>query len=278
MLKAKNAKVIAGVVVSRLGLGGVNFDKTFPLARIGLVLGTGWGSSLKLEDQREGNLKDLPGFETLGELEGHDRRLVFGKVEDKNVLALRGRVHLNEGHTPDIPEMVRLQTEILLQLGVEKLIVTSAVGSLSSHIKVGDIGVVKSFLTLFAPPMPLWGGEFCSPEDTLGMGLANLANKICRRSDLNLSSHMVTYAMVRGPHFESRKTDKEVLRHNGADVVGMSTLPEACVAALYGVKVIGLGFVTNTASEVHSHEENLARAEQNKEKLSLLLKNLITTL
>lgn len=272
------AKTVAGIAVNRLGLGGVSFGPTFPLSRIGLVLGTGWGDSLKPDGQREVNLKDLPGFETLGELEGHDRCLVLGNVGNKQILALRGRVHLNEGHTPDIPEMVRLQTEMLLQLGVEKLIVTSAVGSLNSHVGAGDLVIVKSFLTLFAPPMPLWGGEFCSPEDALDISLASSVSRICRNGSLHIVSHFVTHAMVRGPFFESRKIDKDILRSLGADVVGMSMLPEACVAALFGAKVIGLGFVTNTASEVHSHEANMARVKQEKEKLSLLLKNLVAEL
>ena len=250
----------------------------FSQIRLGLILGTGWGDALELDNLLEINFKDIPGFETLGTLEGHQRFVATGHIAGKAVVALRGRVHLNEDHLWHVPEMVRLQTEMLLQLGVKTLIVTSAVGSLTSHIRVGDIAIVKSFLTLFAPPPPLWGGEFCSPEDTVDSSLTTLTSRICRNRDLGLASHFVTHAMVRGPHFESRKTDKRVLRELGADVVGMSMLPEACVAALYGVKVIGLGFVTNTASEMHSHEKNIARGREKKEKLALFLKNLINEL
>jgi purine nucleoside phosphorylase len=72
----------------------------------------------------------------------------------------------------------------------------------------------------------------------------------------------VGHVMVRGPFFEGRRYDKKLLAASGASMVGMSILPETCVAALYpGTRVLALCFVTNTAVEEHSHEENLARAK-----------------
>ncbi len=238
----------------------------------GLVLGTGWGDTLKLEQSRSVSLDKVPGFESLGSLEGHARSLVYGTIAGKNVLALRGRVHLNESPSGDaLPKMVRLQVEALFQLGVRNLVITSAVGSLTKGIGVGDLVVVDGFLTVFAPPMPLWAGEFCSPEDMLDEGLQTLAHAAAR----DIRTHKGCYAMVRGPFFEGRKYDKQFIRDSGASVVGMSMLPEACIAALYNVKTLGLSFVTNNHLEEHSHEENLARAKLNSQKLGGFLCNVI---
>lgn len=236
---------------------------------IGFVLGTGWGDVLEFDNAVEIPFGEIPGFGDLAALEGHARRLVIGTLGGKPVVALRGRVHLNEVPCdPSVARMVRLQTEMLLQLGVQTLIVTSAVGSLRGALEVGQIAVVDGFVTLYAPEMPMWAGEFVSPDDTLDMGLRVIAHEV--RGDLVTKT--VGHVMVRGPFFEGRKYDKallakgfltkESLAATGAGVVGMSMLPEACIAALYGAKVLGLGFVTNDDVAEHSHDENQRRARE----------------
>ncbi|MEK7516849.1 MAG: purine-nucleoside phosphorylase [Patescibacteria group bacterium] len=243
---------------------------------IGLVLGTGWGDVLDIKDSAEIPFGDIPGFERLGTLRGHNRRVVYGRLNGGPVLALRGRVHLNEApHDPAIPTMVRLQIEMLLQLGVKTLLLTSAVGSLRREVQVGDIIFADGFITLFAPQMPLWAGEFCSPEDALDEKLGNIAFE--ERGDLHVRTG--GHAMVLGPFFEGRKYDKAILQNTGASVVGMSILPEACIAALYDeVRVLALCFVTNTAHEAHSHEENLARAKKSQQLLGAYLARIVSRL
>lgn len=243
---------------------------------IGLVLGTGWGDALNVEDSQEMSFSDIIGFESLGKLKGHARRLVYGKIAGREVLALRGRVHLNEGHGEDTVRMVRLQTEMLFQMGVDTLIVTSAVGSLVPRLPVGNIAVVRSFITGHAPAMPMYVGEFYSPEDMLDDKLNDLAMLTCHDTKLNYG--FAVHVMVRGPFFEGRKNDKRIFREEGADVIGMSMLPEACVASVYGVKVIGLSFITNDAVEEHSHEENVARVKESQAKLGVLLTDLVRRL
>ena len=244
-----------------------------------IILGTGWGDALDLEVIHEIPFSYLSQFESLGQLEGHSRKLIYGKLNDKKVLVLSGRVHLNEDPTNlEIPKMVRLQVEMLFHLGVKNLIVTNAAGSLSCDIKVGDLVVADGFLTLNSPAMPLWAGEFCSPEDALDLELRKLA--IESAAGL-VDVHQGGYAMVRGPFFEGRKYDKAVLRNNGASTVGMSTLPEACIASLYkneGVKMLAVSFITNTDSEDHSHEENLARVKASAGKLSQFIERIVAKL
>lgn len=236
---------------------------------IGLILGTGWGDVLSIEEKASIPFTDIPGFSSLGSLAGHARRLMIGKLSGKEVTVLKGRVHLNEApDNPDIAKMVRLQVEMLFQLGVRQLIITSAVGSLRGALEVGEIAVVDSFVTVFAPAMPLWAGEFCSPEDALSSRLREIAH--AERGELVTKE--VGHVMLRGPFFEGRKHDKALLAGTGAGVVGMSMLPEVCVAALYDVETLGLGFVTNDDVAKHSHEENLARAAA----ASALLGNFLT--
>ena len=226
---------------------------------IGLILGTGWGDVLEINYAQEIPLMAIPGFSNLETLEGHKRSLIIGYVEGKRVLVLSGRIHLNEAPCDqNLVKMVRLQTEMLFQLGVKTLITTSAVGSLNSSICVGDVTIIDGLVTLFAPEMPLWAGEFISPEDTINQELINIAQEESGSIRTSTAGH----AMVRGPFFEGRKYDKNILADTGAKVVGMSILPDACVTALYGAKMLALCFVTNNTFSIHSHEENVVRARK----------------
>ena len=237
-------------------------------AKIALVLGTGWGDAIQLQGVKSVPFTQIPGFAELGDLTGHARRAECGMLAGKKVVILRGRIHLNEAPCDQkLAEMVRLQIEMLAKLGVEKIILTAAVGALNKGAKgtpyqVGDICVVDGFATLFAPDMPLFAGEFCSPEDALDPDLAEIALTAAGETTPKLLAHHGGYAMVRGPFFEGRKYDKPTLSATGARVVGMSTLPETCIAALYGIKVLAVSFVTNDDLAVHSHESNLARAKE----------------
>lgn len=249
--------------------------KEYELPSIGIILGTGWGDTLTLHDKRSVSLKNVRWFELIPDLEGHAREIAYGMIGKIPVLALRGRIHLNE-ESPihgNPSWLVRLQIELFFRLGVRTLIVTSAVGSLDRKIKVGDVVAVNGFITVFAPPMPLYGGEFVSPEDSLDGMLRQCAFQSGNASALTM--HSAGHVMLRGPFFEGRIYDKKYLRKTGAKIVGMSMLPEACVAALYDAKVLALGFVTNDAVETHSHEENISRAKQSTEKLGNLLDGVV---
>ncbi len=229
---------------------------------VGLILGTGWGDVLAFDHDRKVSFAEIPGFGSLESLEGHARQVVCGTLAGRSVVALRGRIHLNERPAdPGIYAMARLQVEMLIHLGVKKFILTCAAGSLTRDVSVGDIVLINGFVTLFAPEMPLFAGEFCSPEDAIDQELLDAVSAAAQRG-LPVAIRRGGHVMLRGPFFEGRKFDKGLLADTGAAVVGMSVLPEACVAALYsGVRVLPLAFITNSASEEHSHEENLRRAK-----------------
>lgn len=268
------AKTAAAYLRKQLGIESVD---------TGLVLGTGWGNTLQLDNARSIPFIDIPGFENLiafGEIEGHSRTVLYGTLDGKPVIALKGRVHLNESPGPIPALLVRLQVQMLMELGVRQLIVTSAVGALVEHIHVHDVVIIDGFVTLFAPPMPLFSGEFISPEDALDNGLMGLTYRIggdLSEEDFEVGVDLGGHVMVRGPFFEGRKYDKAFLASTGASVVGMSALPEATIAALYpDAKVLCLGFVTNSAFEEHSHETNQDRARESEETLGLLLRRIVT--
>lgn len=247
---------------------------------IGLILGTGWGDSLNIETEISIPFQDIPGFETLGNLKGHARKVLVGNFAGRQLIILQGRVHLNEAPAdPEIYKMVRLQTEMLFALGIKQLITTSAAGSLFRQprhrpnaddfpLAVGNVAVIDGFVTAYAPAMPLWAGEFYSPEDSISKRLNAIA---LNYKNEDLKCHPAGYLMVRGPFFEGRKYDKPLFAESGAGVIGMSTLPEACIASMCCGEFLGLSFVTNSDAEMHSHEENIRRAKAASQHLGSLL-------
>lgn len=255
--------------------------------RVALVLGTGWSAALPLENARQMFFSDIVGFdgiEHLTHIEGHSRIVVCGDLKGKNVIALQGRIHLNEDptHQADVMRMARLQIEMLLKLGVRRFILTNAAGSLKSEIEVGSVVMANSFVSLFAPAMPLFGGEFCAPQDRLSNSWRATALNAARGIQYEqvdwrpLTYHEGAYAMLRGPQFEGRGLDKKMLRDAGASVVGISTYPEMCVIATErDTEALCLSFVTNTDSETHSHEENQLRAKSKSSQLGDLLNTII---
>jgi len=256
---------------------------------LGIFAGTGWSGAIpNLKNEREMPFNEVMGLSTSKfSVEGHEKVIVAGEYHDKTVVILKGRTHLNEEPgNPKIFNDVRMETEILINLGIKKIISTSAVGSLprllhdglfTDSLEVGSIVVIDGLVTLYAPQLPLWAGEFCNPEDALSVKLQNIALKALKKS--NQPKLSGGHAMVLGPWFESRKYDKTILATSGASVVGMSLLPEAAIASLYDkVSVLGLCLVTNSPTEVHSHKINLARAHKQKEELQLFLKNLFNLL
>lgn len=266
-----------------------DLDSRFQLAddrvpKTAIILGTGWGDTITLEDERSITLHELPGFERLQTFLTRQCLLCHGCLNGHLVFVLRRRIHTNEvPNSVELADMVRLQIEMLCVLGVKTFVLTAAVGGLlrghalkDRRALTGTVCVIDGFVTLFAPDMPLYGGEFVSPEDTLDSNLRQMAMEVGREVDLDVFEG--GHVMVRGPFFEGRRYDKSFLARTGASVVGMSILPEACVAALYGARVLALGFVSNDDAEKHSDELVRQRAKNASDKLGALLEGIIPRL
>lgn len=197
--------------------------------------------------------------------------LSHGTLSGTTVCVLRNYFRLTDGapHEP-MRDHVRSQVEMLFGLGVESLIVMNEVEPLEgADLVPGQVVVVDGFCTLFAPDMPLYFGESCNPEAALRRH-GDLARSVVER----VTGRQCTggHVMVRGP---LRKYDNALLRATGASVVGTSMLPEAFIAALHEIPMIGLGIVKNTADGTRSDEESQRHAKEGESDLGDTLTALI---
>ncbi len=249
----------------RFGLSKTNAIET------GVVLGTGWGSQLQTDGSRVAPMNTMGAFTGLEVLDGHRRQFEIATVNDRPVLVLRGRIHMNEDtFNPNVRAMVRLQIEVMIRLGVKRFVLTSAVGGLTSEYRTGDLVFIRHFLSWGQEVFPLFPGEFKDPERCLCVPI----------EAITISDDLVTkgarHVFFRGTHFESR-TDKRNMASMGGHVVGMSLKPECAVAALHpGVKVVPLGYITNDNEEAPEHGVHLQRARDDAERLSRALNYFLT--
>ena len=194
---------------------------------------------------------------------GHRGAFHFGRVQGVPVLVLDGRLHLYEGHAP--AEVVRPVRAVGL-LGVRRLILTNASGGVRPSFRAGDLVRIVDHLNLLGvdplagPHDPRLGDRFVVLAGrSYDLGLAALAEEAAR--DLGLELHTGVYAGVHGPTFET-PAQVRMLRTLGADLVGMSTVPEVTAAAQLGMAVLALSLVANPAGVVQagmSAEEEVLR-------------------
>jgi len=226
-------------------------------APIGLILGSDWGRII------EGiKNKKATGFERVfgnkATVPGHSGKIISGTLYGKKVIILSGRFHTYEDYTTS--EVVKT-VKYLHRQGVKKIIITSAAGALNPKYNIGDLVVLNDLITLFCPS-PLGGAKFQNLSKPFNQSLINKAQVSALEADLSIQKGVYVYQ--RGPHFETF-ADKMALRFFGADVVGMSTVPEVIMANHLGMEVLGLSIVTNLAFIKHDHREVL-KAVKNKEK------------
>lgn len=219
------------------------------------ILGSGWKNVLaksKIE-------VEIPFSEWLGvdtSVPGHEGRLVIAQIGSSRVAVMSGRIHTYEGFSS---YQVTTPIRSLQLAGVQEMLVTSACGALNPKYAVGDFMLLTDLLTLFgALDNPLVGPQFIDMSDTFDKSLRKRTVKIFNSLDFPFQQGV--YCYYHGPNYET-PADKKALRILGADVVGMSTVPETLVARSLGMKVLGLAFVTNLAFVKHNHKEVVAKAE-----------------
>jgi purine-nucleoside phosphorylase len=234
---------------------------------VGLILGSGWGKIVStLADKKEVTFERV--FKQKTTVPGHQGKVVTGKIHNNKVIILS---HTYEGHTPtDAAKTVRF----LHKEGVKKVIITSASGGLNPKYRVGDLVILKDLITLFSQS-PLQGPNFQDLSRPFSEALQGLAVDSAKKNKIRFQKGV--YAYVRGPHFETF-SDKKALRILGADVVGMSTVPEVILANNLGMEVLGLSLVTNLAFVKHNHKEVLAAAQSQEEKLYKFINTLISSI
>lgn len=213
--------------------------------RVGIILGTGLGSvAEQITTEAVLPYEAIPHFPRSTAV-SHAGQLVCGQLQGLPVVAMEGRFHAYEGYSYT---QITFPVRVMKALGAELLLVSNACGGLNPHYAQGDIVVIEDHISLMNGN-PLIGVN----DDTLGprfpdmsapydRHLINAALEIARRE--NFAAHKGVYVGVTGPNLETR-AEYRFLRLIGADVVGMSTVPEVIVAAHAGLRVLGLSVVTD---------------------------------
>lgn len=227
--------------------------------RVALVLGSGLsGLADVAENATAIPFAELEGFPHLGQVAGHAGALVCGTLSDTDVVMFQGRVHQYQGASA---LGAAYPARLAAALGCEVLIVTNAAGGVSPHLNTGDIVLISDHLNLMGTnpltgwPGPEGGTPFVSMRDAYDPELRAIAYLAATEEGVVL--HDGVYAGLLGPSYE---TPAEVgyLTTVGADIVGMSTVPEVIAARALGLRVLGFSLVTNAAAgEGLSHAEVL---------------------
>ena len=212
---------------------------------IGIILGTGLGSTAQaIEIAAAVEYKDIPNF-PVSTVESHSGRLIFGKLSGKNVIAMQGRFHLYEGYTS---QEVTFPVRVMKALGVKILFVSNACGGLNPQFRRGDIMLITDHIN-FQGQNPLvgvndgrLGPRFPDMYDIYSRELIDLAYETAIENGIPIQKGV--YISVLGPNLETG-AEYRAMRVWGADVVGMSTVPEVIVARHAGLKVLGFSIVTD---------------------------------
>ena len=243
--------------------------------RVGIILGTGLGNlARQIENPGEMFYEDIPHFPR-STVESHAGKLISGRLSGKDVLAMEGRFHVYEGYSLD---QVTFPVRVMKALGAESLIVTNACGGMNPQYEKGDILLIEDHINLMGIN-PLIGPN----DESLGPRFPDMsmpydreillgAEAIALRESIRVQRGV--YVAVTGPCLETR-AEYRFLRNIGADVVGMSTVPEVIVAVHAGLRVLGMGVITDMclpdALEPAKIEEIIAVAGEAGPKLEKLI-------
>ncbi len=232
-----------------------------PVAAI--ILGSGLGGLAQaIEQPTTIPYQDIPGFRT-SSAKGHRGELIIGKLENRTVIAMAGRLHRYEGWSNDD---IAFPIQLMATLGADRLIVSNAAGGVSPKLSVGDIVVIRDHINWIGghsqrnrdivAPCPL--RQSAIYDETM----ASIALRVAVKEGFN--AFPGTYLATLGPTYETR-SEYRMMRRIGADVAGMSTVPEVLAAASINMRILGLSMVTNVANPdvavVADHGEVLAAGQ-----------------
>jgi purine-nucleoside phosphorylase len=213
--------------------------------KVGIILGTGLGPFVeRIEMEAEIEYESIPHFPS-STATSHRGRLICGKIDGVPVVAMEGRIHLYEGHAA---KMITLPVRVMRAMGAEWLIASNAVGGMNPNYQAGDIMVIEDHINLMTDN-PLigvnddrLGPRFPDMSEPYNLQMVDAALAIARKCDF--VAHKGVLVSVTGPNLETR-AEYRFLRLIGADVVGMSVIPEVITAVHCGLKVVGFSVVTD---------------------------------
>ena len=248
----------------------------------GIILGTGLGNlAMRIEKEVEIDYADIPLF-PLSTVEFHKGKLIYGNLAGKKVVALQGRFHAFEGYTM---QQITFPVRVMKLLGIRHLLISNAAGSMNPAMKSGSLMVIDDHINL-QPMNPLTGENdeglgprFPDMSRPYDVSLIEKIEKIAE--EMNLPLHKGVYVAVQGPNLETR-AEYRFLRGIGADVVGMSTVPEVIVANHMSLPVVAVSVITDECDPDNlkpiNIEEIIAIAGKAEVYLSALFEKLIEQL
>ncbi len=232
-------------------------------ADVGIVLGTGLGA---LAERIDADVvipyEELPHF-ARSTVETHAGKLILGVLEGKNVVAMQGRFHYYEGYSA---KEITFPIRVMKALGAETLVVSNACGGMNPQFKPGDVMLIEDHINMLGCN-PLIGVN----DDRLGPRFPDMCEPyskelIAKAQQVALDAGIMTqkgvYVAVAGPNLETR-AQYRFFRAIGADVVGMSTVPEVVVAVHAGMKVLGFSIITDMGLADALEPVNIERILQN---------------
>lgn len=211
---------------------------------VAIILGTGLGGIVdEMSEQQAIDYTDIPNF-PVSTVEGHQGKLIIGKLGHRHVMAMQGRFHFYEGYTM---QEVTFPVRVMKFLGIKKLIVSNAAGGMNPDFSIGDIMAINDHINtmpnpLIGPHDPEFGARFPDMSETYDKSLISKAHSIA--STMGVTLREGCYVGVTGPTLETPK-EYQYLRIIGGDAVGMSTVPECIVAHQMGIKLFAVSVITD---------------------------------
>ena len=220
-------------------------DKLTDTPSVGIVLGTGLGR-LAHEIQAEHTLSyaDIPHF-PVSTTETHDGKLIYGTLGNAKVLAMQGRFHAYEGYTM---QQITYPIRLMKLLGITTLYISNVSGSINTRYEKGDLVIIEDHLNLqtanplTGPNLDDFGPRFPDMSQPYDPNMMHRAWQIAKEEGYRI--HKGVYVAVNGPNLETR-AEYRFLRTLGADMVGMSTVPEVIVANHMGMEVLAVSIITD---------------------------------
>ena len=243
-----------------------------------IILGTGLGSLVnEITDEYEIGYETIPNF-PVSTVEGHSGKLIFGKLGNKDIMAMQGRFHFYEGYAMT---EVTFPVRVMRELGIQTLFVSNAAGGMNPAFEIGDLMIITDHINFF-PEHPLrgknipYGPRFPDMSEAYNKELIRKADAIATEKGIKVQHGI--YIGTQGPTYET-PAEYKMFRILGADAVGMSTVPEVIVANHCGIKVFGISVITDLGVEGKivevTHEDVQKAADQAQPLMTTIMRELI---
>ena len=249
--------------------------------KTGIILGTGLGGLIEdIEIETAIPYDEIPNF-PVSTVKGHKSRLIFGKIDGIDIVAMQGRFHFYEGYSM---QQVTFPVRVMKLLGIKTLIVSNASGGVNPYFEVGDIMFITDHINLMPNPLigpniDELGPRFPDMSEAYDKKILEKAKAIAKSMDVNFQTGV--YVGMTGPTFETPH-EYFYIHKIGGDAVGMSTVPEVIVARHMGIPVFAASVITDLGVkdkiEKVSHDEVLKAAEKAAGKLKQIVTKLVKEL